>query len=85
MRIFPFTELEKLILTLLIFAFEMGLTAGAAGRQGMLTPPRHLISPLVFPGVRVSLAIIVGYSIYLIYTLTLTTYFLRLKWGSQWV
>jgi hypothetical protein len=30
------------------------LTAGATGRQGMLTPPRHLIPPPVFPGVRVS-------------------------------
>jgi hypothetical protein len=28
--------------------------AGATGRQGMPTPPRHLISPPVFPWVRVS-------------------------------
>jgi hypothetical protein len=35
--------------------FTMGLTAGVTGRQEMLTPPRHLIPPLVFPGVRVSL------------------------------
>jgi hypothetical protein len=27
-----------------------GLTAGATGRQGMLTPPRHLIPSPVFPG-----------------------------------
>jgi hypothetical protein len=27
---------------------------GVTGRQGMLTPPRHLIPPPVFPGVRVS-------------------------------
>jgi hypothetical protein len=27
---------------------------GATGRQGVLTPPRHLIPPPVFPGVRVS-------------------------------
>jgi hypothetical protein len=39
--------------------------AGATGRQGVLTPPRHLIPPLVFPGVRVSLVFTVGYSIYL--------------------
>jgi hypothetical protein len=38
---------------ILILAFEMGHTAGATGRQGMLTPPRHLIPPLVFPEVRV--------------------------------
>jgi hypothetical protein len=31
-----------------------GLTAGATGGQGMLTPPRHLIPPPIFPGVRVS-------------------------------
>jgi hypothetical protein len=28
--------------------------AGVTGRQGMLTPPRHLIPPPVFLGVRVS-------------------------------
>jgi hypothetical protein len=38
---------------LLIFEFEMGLTAGATGQQGMLAPPRHLIPPLVCPGLRV--------------------------------
>jgi hypothetical protein len=31
-----------------------GPTAGATGWQGMLTPPRHLMPPPVFPGVRVS-------------------------------
>jgi hypothetical protein len=40
-------------LEILIFAFEMGLTAGVTGRKGMLTPPRHLMPPLVFPEVRV--------------------------------
>jgi hypothetical protein len=33
---------------------KMGHTAGAAGQQGMLTPPRHLIPLPVFPVVRVS-------------------------------
>jgi hypothetical protein len=28
--------------------------ADVTGRQEMLPPPRHLIPPLVFPGVRVS-------------------------------
>jgi hypothetical protein len=28
-------------------------TAGATGQQGMLTLPRHLIPPPVYPGVRV--------------------------------
>jgi hypothetical protein len=31
----------------------MGLMAGVTGRQGMLTPPKHLIPPLVYPEVRV--------------------------------
>ena len=34
---------------------DIGRTAGATGRQGMLTPPWHLIPPLVFPGVCVTL------------------------------
>jgi hypothetical protein len=45
------------------FKVEMGLTAGVNGQQGMLTPPWHLIPPLVFPGVRVSLIFTVGFSI----------------------
>jgi hypothetical protein len=32
---------------------ELGLTADVTGRQGMLTPPKHLIPPLVCPEVRV--------------------------------
>jgi hypothetical protein len=32
---------------------ELGLMVGVTGRQGMLTPPRHLIPPLVYPEVRV--------------------------------
>jgi hypothetical protein len=68
LRVFLFTWLGVLILTaacsvyltwthwfwLLNFAIEMGHKAGATGRQGMLNPPRHLIPPPVFPGVRVS-------------------------------
>jgi hypothetical protein len=42
---------------------EIELTAGLTGQQGMLTPPWHLIPPLVFPGVRVSLIFNVDYSI----------------------
>jgi hypothetical protein len=34
-----------------LVTFEMGLTAGATGQQGILTPPRHLIPPPVYPGV----------------------------------
>ena len=34
------------------------LTAGVSGQQGMLTPPRHLIPFLVYPGVRVCHALI---------------------------
>ena len=33
---------------------EIGLTAGVTGQQGMLNPPRHLIPPPVYLGVRVS-------------------------------
>jgi hypothetical protein len=42
------------ILMLRIHYHGNGLTAGVAGRQGMLTSPRHLIPPPVYPGVRVS-------------------------------
>jgi hypothetical protein len=44
----------------------MGHTADATGRQGMFTPPWHLIPPLVFPGVRVSSMfwICISYGIY---------------------
>ena len=31
---------------------DYGLTEGVTGQQGMLTPPRHLIPPLVCPEVR---------------------------------
>jgi hypothetical protein len=44
---------------------ELGLTAGVTGRQVMLTPPRHLIPPLVFPGVHVNVIVTVGHSMYL--------------------
>jgi hypothetical protein len=33
---------------------EIGFVAGVTGRHGMLTPPRHLIPPLVHPGACVS-------------------------------
>jgi hypothetical protein len=35
----------------------------------MLTPPKHLIPPLVFPEVLVNLIVTVDYSIYLIWKL----------------
>jgi hypothetical protein len=41
----------------------------------MLTPSRHLILLLVFPGVRVSLIFNVDYFIYLIWALILTADF----------
>jgi hypothetical protein len=50
-------------------------TAGVTGQQRMLTPSRHLILPLVFPGVRVSLIFTVDYFIYLICALILTADF----------
>jgi hypothetical protein len=31
---------------------EIGLTAGVNGRQGMLTPPKHLTPPLIYSEVR---------------------------------
>jgi hypothetical protein len=46
--------------------------ACVTGQQRMLTPPLHLILPLVFPGVRVSLIFIVDYSTYPILALVLT-------------
>jgi hypothetical protein len=63
--LFPFIWLNFLILTVYcsvcpicthwfwLLIFEMGLTASVAGRQGMLTPPWHLIPPLVYSDVRV--------------------------------
>jgi hypothetical protein len=39
--------------------------AGVTGRQGMLTPPRHLIPPPVFPGVRVSPFVYLTFNSYL--------------------
>jgi hypothetical protein len=51
---------------------DIGLISGVAGRQGMRTPPRQLVRPLVFPGFSVSLIFTVDYSIYLTWTLILT-------------
>jgi hypothetical protein len=55
---------------------EIGLTEGVTGQKGMLTP-RHLLVPLVCPGVRVSLIFNVDYSmyVYLIWALLLTADF----------
>jgi hypothetical protein len=58
---------------------ELGLTAGVTGRQGMLTPTGHLIPPLVFPGVRVSLVFIVDCSICLNFLLD-ADFFVYLTW-----
>jgi hypothetical protein len=44
---------DTLILTNGFFAFEMGLTAGVTGPQGILTRPRHLIPPPAGQGVHV--------------------------------
>jgi hypothetical protein len=54
---------------------ELRLTAGVIGRQGMLTSPSHLISPLLFAGVRLSLIFTVDCFIYLTWTLILTADF----------
>lgn len=32
---------------------DVGFMTGFIGRQGILTPPMHLISPLMYPGIRV--------------------------------
>jgi hypothetical protein len=32
---------------------KIELTVGVTGRQGMVTPARHLIQPLVYPGIHV--------------------------------
>ena len=52
-----------------------GLKGFVTGQQGMLTPPRHLILPLVFPVVCVSLIFNVDHFIYLICALILTADF----------
>jgi hypothetical protein len=36
-----------------LVTFDMGRTASATGRQGMLTSPWHLIPPLIYSEVRV--------------------------------
>jgi ABC-type sugar transport system permease subunit len=54
---------------------ELGHMVGVSGRQRMLTPPRHLLLHLVFPGIRVSLVFTVDYSMYMIWALTLTADF----------
>jgi hypothetical protein len=52
--LFCMCDLDTLILiTDLVFFFLMGLTAGVTGLQGMPTPPRHPIPPLVYPEVSV--------------------------------
>jgi hypothetical protein len=37
----------------MVFAFEVGLTAGATGQQGMLTPSKLLVSPLAYQEVHI--------------------------------
>jgi hypothetical protein len=58
----------------LLCNMEIGLRAGVTGQQGMLTPLRHLIPPLVFPVVCVSL-ILTGLFHYLIWVLICTSDF----------
>jgi hypothetical protein len=48
--------------------------AGATDRQGMLTPPRHLIPPPVFPWVRVSPFVYLTCNSYLISRLITVRY-----------
>jgi hypothetical protein len=67
---------------------ELGFTAGVTGRQGILTPPRHLIPSLVYPEVRVCsvlgfvfpagflILITVRYSCYLFKKLSFSIFFL---------
>ena len=76
-----FTCLDSLILTadcsvnliwtnwfwLLIFEFEVGLTAGVTCQQRMRTPPRHLILPSHLSGIRVALHSILYLLRYLIF------------------
>jgi hypothetical protein len=45
------------------------------GRQGMLTPSRHMVLPLLFYWVRVNLTFTVNCSLYLNWTLILTGFF----------
>jgi hypothetical protein len=50
--LFHSRNLDTLILTT-DFCISNGTQAGATGRQGMFTPPRHLIPPLIYSEVRV--------------------------------
>jgi hypothetical protein len=38
-----------------LLELELWFTAGVTGRQGILTPPGHLISPLVYPQICISI------------------------------
>ena len=53
-----------------------GLTVGVTGQQGMLTPPRHLIPPLVYPGPRICLTLV--FVFYLGLTILITVRYLCL-------
>jgi hypothetical protein len=61
-----------------IFAFEIGHTAGL---QGMFTPPRHLIPLLVCPGARVCLI----FRIYISYGFIslITVHYITLSFSSK--
>jgi hypothetical protein len=48
---------------------------GVTCQQRMFTPPRHMVLPFVFPGVRVSLIFTMDYSVYLIWELIVTADF----------
>jgi hypothetical protein len=54
---------------------KLGLTLGVTDQQEVVTPPRHLIPPLVFPEVCVSLIVTMSCCIYLIWALILTANF----------
>jgi hypothetical protein len=68
--IFKYTNFDRGLLPLP--DLEIELTTGVTSQQGILTPPRHPIPPLVFPGVRVSLICTTDYSMHLIWALILS-------------
>ena len=63
---------------------DYGLTAGVTGQQGMLTPPRHLIPPLVCPEVRDCPTLVFVFCLGLTRLITVRYLCLYMRKGPLW-
>jgi hypothetical protein len=73
-----------MIMVLRIHDHGTGLMVGVTGRQGVLTPPRHIIPSLVFFEVRVSKIFTMDYYTHLVWILTLTADFSVYRTGHTY-